>query len=266
MLRIIIGAITQPKEPLLVSLTLSSVPHIDTLMHQFWSIKEPIAPDNPSTENELCENWFATTTIRDTSGRFCVALPFRERVLSQSRETISTIQSCDSSHSYGLGDSRNIALKLLYNLERRLSKDQNMYDAYRKFMRKYQSLGHMKHASQPGRYFISYHAVTKQDGDVSKLRVVFDASCSTSSGRSLNEVLCIGPKLQNEITDILLKIRLKAYVFTANISKMYRQILVRPEDCAYQHILWRESPSDEVQEYELFTVTFGISSASFLVI
>jgi len=47
---------------------------------------------------------------------------------------------------------------------------------------------------------------------------------------------------------------------------MYRQIEVRDEDCVYQHILWRSSPEHEVQEYELLTVTYGLSSAPFLAI
>lgn len=70
--------------------------------------------------------------------------------------------------------------------------------------------------------------------------------------------------MQNVISDILLKSRLKAYVFTADITKMYRQILLHIKDFAYQHILCWESPSDEVQEYEVLTVTYDVSSAPFL--
>jgi len=47
---------------------------------------------------------------------------------------------------------------------------------------------------------------------------------------------------------------------------MYRQICIHEEDRVYHHILWRNLPSDEVQEYELFTVTYGVSSAPFLAI
>lgn len=77
--------------------------------------------------------------------------------------------------------------------------------------------------------------MVKRDGDVSKLRVVFDASEKLSSGISLNDVFCVGPKLQLDTR--LLTYRLQRFLFTADIVKMYRQISVRDEDCAYQHIL-----------------------------
>ncbi|KAJ8979847.1 hypothetical protein NQ317_007612 [Molorchus minor] len=47
---------------------------------------------------------------------------------------------------------------------------------------------------------------------------------------------------------------------------MYRQILIRPEERKYQRILWRFSPSDPVQIYQLNTVTYGISSSPYLAI
>ncbi|XP_045482103.1 uncharacterized protein LOC123686147 [Harmonia axyridis] len=45
---------------------------------------------------------------------------------------------------------------------------------------------------------------------------------------------------------------------------MYRAIWLHPEDCEYQHIFWRFSFDDPLTEWELRTVTFGISSSPFL--
>ena len=45
---------------------------------------------------------------------------------------------------------------------------------------------------------------------------------------------------------------------------MFRQILIDPEDSNWQRILWRGSPSEEVREFRLLTVTYGTTSASFL--
>lgn len=47
---------------------------------------------------------------------------------------------------------------------------------------------------------------------------------------------------------------------------MYRQILIREKYCVYQHILWYYSPSNEVQEFEHLTITYEISSTSYLAI
>nr|XP_022921167.1 uncharacterized protein LOC111429476 [Onthophagus taurus] len=45
---------------------------------------------------------------------------------------------------------------------------------------------------------------------------------------------------------------------------MYRQILITPADRIYQYILWRFSPDEPIQIYQLNTVTYGIASAPFL--
>jgi len=49
-------------------------------------------------------------------------------------------------------------------------------------------------------------------------------------------------------------------MFSADVIKMYRQILV---DLS-QKILWRDDPANDVDTYELMTVTYGTSSASYL--
>lgn len=54
------------------------------------------------------------------------------------------------------------------------------------------------------------------------------------------------------------------YVYTADIAKMYQQILVDYRDINYQHILWKGDPSDGPVDYQLLTVTYGMSCAPFL--
>jgi len=171
-----------------------------------------------------------------------------------------------STLSHGLGNSRVSALKCIYNLEKRLNKDFGLYAAYRKFMTEYQVLGHMVPAPQAGIYFIPHHPVLRSDGDLSKILVVFDASAVTSSGRSLNDVLCTGPKLQTDLCDILLRCRTHKYIMTADIIKMYQKILFLPEDYKFQHIFWRESLDVELQEFQLCTVTYGLNCAPNIVI
>jgi len=45
---------------------------------------------------------------------------------------------------------------------------------------------------------------------------------------------------------------------------MYRQINVHPQDRNLQRILWKYSSDELIQEYNLTTVTYGISSALYL--
>lgn len=263
---VIVGPLSTPHSSSPISLAITSTTSLDSMLRQFWTIEEPCRPEIPTTENELCEKWFIKNTSRHPSGKFCVALPFRDEVTFLAPKSRMSPTAVYSTSSHGLGDSRSLAMKRFFNLEKRLHNDPVLYDSYRKFMNEYLSLGHMKLATEPGKYFIPHHAVLRQDGDVSKLRVVFDASASSTSGVSLNDVLCVGPKLQMDIKDILLRCRLNKYVFTADIEKMYRQIFVKPADRLYQHIFWRNSSCEAVQEYELMTVTYGVSSAPYLAI
>ncbi|UYV75226.1 hypothetical protein LAZ67_12002982 [Cordylochernes scorpioides] len=90
------------------------------------------------------------------------------------------------------------------------------------------------------------------------------ASTKTSNGWSLNDLLYTGPKLQTDILTILINWRRHKVVMLTNIEKMYRQIMVRPQDAKRQRILWRESPDDRLKPYQLNTVTYVTSPAPFL--
>ncbi|XP_025204443.1 uncharacterized protein LOC112601188 [Melanaphis sacchari] len=220
---------------------------IESLVERFWEVEEPEEVPLSFTEEGKCEEIFVRETYRDSSGRFVVPLPFRVP------PTSSTF--CGS---------RQMALIRFEHLERKLIRDEALYVAYRQFMADYESLGHMSVAESPGVYFLPHHAVRKMEGNNVKLRVVFDASARPPSNTSLNDALLVGPKLQQDIVDILLRFRLHAIVFTADICKMYRQIWLAPEYRRCQHILWRSSPHDKIQEFELNTVTYGVASAPYL--
>lgn len=129
-------------------------------------------------------------------------------------------------------------------------------------------MGHMEkiHSKHQGKYYLPHQAVIRENSITTKVRVVFDASCKTSNGKSLNDILHVGPKLQKDIFDIIAKWRSRKYVISADVEKMFRQIRVAEQDQQYQCILWRENPDDPIEEYKLTTVTYGTASAPFLAI
>ncbi|XP_037942903.1 uncharacterized protein LOC119675768 [Teleopsis dalmanni] len=73
-----------------------------------------------------------------------------------------------------------------------------------------------------------------------------------------------GPVVQNELSSILLRFRKPRFVFTTDIEKMYRQILINPRDEHLQIIIWRESPEENLCYYKLKTVTYGTRAAPYL--
>lgn len=220
---------------------------VEALMNRFWQIEEPEGAPEDVTENGKCEAIYRNGYSRVENGRFSVPLPFRECI------TPDVFQG-----------SRSMAVRRFENLERKLSKDSRLRDSYVQFMSEYIALGHMSPAMSRGLYVIPHHAVYKPSDVNPKIRVVFDASATSSTGISLNQCLLTGPKLQRDVIDILLLFRVPRFAFTADVCKMYRQILVAPEFRIYQHILWRESPMAELKEYELNTVTYGMNCAPFL--
>nr|CAH7744291.1 unnamed protein product [Callosobruchus chinensis] len=115
-------------------------------------------------------------------------------------------------------------------------------------------------------YHIPHHFVTKEKSLTTSLRVVFDASCKTTSGHSLNDFLLVGPTIQQDLLSIILRFRTHRYILAGDITKMYRQILIHPDDRKLQRICWRDNTFDPIDIYELNTVTYGTASASFLAI
>lgn len=93
---------------------------------------------------------------------------------------------------------------------------------------------------------------------------MFDAACKGTNGRSLNDNLMVGPSLRAELRHTVTCWRRYRICLVADIFRMYRQVLVDNRDSPFQRILWRESPEDDIEEYEL--VTFGTTSAPYLAV
>lgn len=75
-----------------------------------------------------------------------------------------------------------------------------------------------------------HHAIFQPQSTFTSLKVVYDASAETSSGVSLNYILLNGGTVQKDFFSIMVRFRKHKYAFSADITKMYRQILVHPSD------------------------------------
>lgn len=167
-----------------------------------------------------------------------------------------------------LGDSYETALKRLTQVERRLARSPDLRKAYVDFMKEYESLGHMEpyQGTEPSGYFIPHHCVLRPSSTTTPLRVVYDGSAKTTSGASLNDALLTGRKLHQDILKIIINFRLYDVCFTADVSKMYRAVIINPVDRKYQHILWRDHPTEPVRTFELTRNTYGLRSAPFVAV
>lgn len=112
-------------------------------------------------------------------------------------------------------------------------------------MNEYLQLKHMKEVREDDagwnvrpQYYMPHHCVTKESSSTTKLRVVFNASRG-SNGVSLNDALMVGPVLQQDLFSVLLRFRSFTYALTADVAKMYRQILVDSDQTPLQRIVWQ---------------------------
>ncbi|CAI6353557.1 unnamed protein product [Macrosiphum euphorbiae] len=91
-------------------------------------------------------------------------------------------------------------------------------------------------------YYISHHAVIKPGSTTTRVRVVYDASAISTNGKSLNDQLYPGPKLQQDLPGIIIRFRLHKVVFTTDIKQMFRQIVVTSDHRSYQRLLFWFKP------------------------
>lgn len=85
--------------------------------------------------------------------------------------------------------------------------------------------------------YTPHHPICRSSSQTTKIRAVFHASVLSSNGTSLNDHLKIGPRLQTNLLIVIINWRTYQFVYTADIARMYRQILIDEQDLDYQRIL-----------------------------
>lgn len=225
---------------------------LSNAIKRFWESEgiPEIQLPHLSDEEQLAERIFVETTKRCDDGRFMVKLPFK------------------SDPAISIGESLFIAKKRLTNSLTRLNKRPDFKAKYDECIQEYLDLGQMElvHATHRPYYYLPHHAVIKESSTTTKTRPVFDGSCKTNNGNSLNSELLVGPTIQSDLFSLLIHWRKFQFAFTGDIEKMYRQIWVYPEDSHFQRILWQPPNSSSINSYRLKTVTFGVASSAFLAI
>jgi len=222
---------------------------LPAVLSKFWELEEFPKSTLKSIEDRKCEEHFENTFSRTVDGRFIVKLPFKDDKLE-------------------FGDTRTSALRRFTSLERRFSKDQRLQSDYIEQIRELESFAHAKPIDmvQQNGFYLPHHAVVKPSRTTTKTRIVFDAAAKDSNGVSLNDKLMVGPRLQEDLLKLLIRFRRHRVAVSADVEKMFRQILVALEDQQFQRFLWRESLQDVLKEFILTTVVFGTSSAPFLAV
>ncbi|ERL87422.1 hypothetical protein D910_04816 [Dendroctonus ponderosae] len=183
---------------------------------KFWEIEDLGDAKYLSKNEQYCEDYFKLTTTRNASGTFKVRYPFNQNVNIQ------------------LGESKSIALKRFLSLEKRLSNNKHLKHQYEAFMNEYKDLGHMTlkcslnedDSIENKSYFLPHSAVLRES-ITTKCRVVFDASAKSSTNVSFNDLILVGPTIQQDLFSILLRVRLESWAEFASQLNYLNDIKIK---------------------------------------
>ena len=115
-----------------------------------------------------------------------------------------------------------------------------------------------------GTYYLSMHGVAKESSTTTKLRVVFDASAKTSSTFSLNDTLLPGPCLYSQLTSVLNNFRTYPIGMSADVSRMFREVLLDQTERNFDHFLVEDADAPERPLVcRMKCLTFGVTSSPF---
>ena len=112
-------------------------------------------------------------------------------------------------------------------------------------------------------HYLPHHGVIKPQSKTTKLRVFFNGSSKTQSGKSFNDILHTSAEFQRDIADVLLWSRQCKFIFMTDITKMFWQIRVHEENWPLHKILWIDAIGQEAT-FHPTTVTYGTRLAPFL--
>ena len=155
-----------------------------------------------------------------------------------------------------------MALRRLLNTEKRLLKNPEIGEAYINNINQHLEKGYIRRLdptekSPLKKWYLPHFPVVRPDRTTTKTRTVFHASAKFERV-SLNDAIYQGPKLQRELTNVLLRFRRNPVALMCDIAEMYLRIEVVPKDRPYQRFLWRTQAPDE---YEFNRVVFGVNSS-----
>ena len=207
-------------------------------MKKFWDIdsagictQRTIADADEKVVLKKAENSF-----RFINGRHDIGIPWKEEF-------------------HQMVNNHRMATKRLQNTEKRLLKRPDLMKVYEEVIDNYLDKRYITRVQatekQPdSKWYLPHFVILKPNEATTKLRIVVDASAKYE-GRSLNDMIYSGPKLQRELFDVLLRFRCHPIAVVCDIAEMYFRIQIPEADRVYHRFIWRSCNQDrDPEEYE----------------
>lgn len=167
-----------------------------------------------------------------------------------------------------LKNNKELAIKRLSALQKRLNRDKHYRDDYKNFMDEMINNGYAEivpndelHLDDGRVWYLPHHGVYHPKKP-RKIRIVFDCSAEFE-GQSLNKTLLQGPNLTNNMAGVLCRFREERIAISCDIQSMFHQVYVDIEDRNLLRFLWWKDGNLDSNpvEYRMAVHLFGATSS-----
>ena len=235
-------------------ISLVNITHTEDQFQEFWSLETiGIQEDRGKDlkDNSIFRDFIDTLEYSPLIRAYKVRLPWRS----------STSKSL-------LGDNFGCALKRLISLhDRTFRKNPQLEGPYYEVFQKYFKLGFIERVPPDETnppfptYYMPHRAVLKENSS-SPIRPVFDASCKSQTGKSLNDTLLVGPNLLPDLVAVLLRFRRWPIAISGDIRMAFLNLFVHEEDKDYHRFLLYLNHNIVIFRFN--RLPFGNASSPFL--
>ena len=112
-------------------------------------------------------------------------------------------------------------------------------------------------------YHIPTVPVYKPDRITTKVRLCLNCSCKTKTGNSLNDCLHQGIDYLPDLQQLLIRCRMKKYVWSLDVSKMYFSIQMEKEERKYLKFMWCFGNDTQPTLMRMTCLPFGMNNSPF---
>jgi len=164
---------------------------VDNSLKRFWEIEKSGTERTDRlvlTEEERIALNKVKDSLRYEKGRYSVAVHWKDEKPE-------------------LPDTKPMALSRLRSTERNLKKDDRVAEDYKATIQAYVEKGYLRKVPSDEQlpnnvWYLPHFPVMRMDKTTTKVRIVFD-SAAKCNGISLNDMIFAGPKLQQDLSNVL---------------------------------------------------------------
>ena len=227
---------------------------LNDIVESFWELENVgmKTPYRTPAEAEA-EDYVSRTMGLTDEGRVQVAIPW---IGQQGKPDLKS--------------NRQMAERRLESLERSLRKHGPVVEKeYSRVLEAQEAKGYIRKVKEEevqeagdDQWYLPHFPVVRQDKATTKVRVVYDAAAKC--GKSLNDEMHAGPKLQNDLVRVLLRFCKEPVALVADIAEMFLQVKVAEKDRKYLRFLWRTNPQSRPEVFEFTRLVFGLKASPYL--